>query len=179
MGRIDLRQPPLGTTAPGDALNPLMMKNTLPPRYAGSLRPIRRNVDVRNTSVIQPGYRRTTTSSAAPAAGPERGEGKQVIVLRQQIGDVLRAARQRQGKTLREISSAARVSLGYLSEVERGQKEASSELLFSICDALDLPVSVVLREVSDRVALLEGILIPDALPPDFSDVAGPELAGIS
>lgn len=87
-----------------------------------------------------------------------------MIVLRQQIGDVLRAARQRQGKTLREISSAARVSLGYLSEVERGQKEASSELLFSICDALDLPVSVVLREVSDRVALVEGITIPDALP---------------
>lgn len=102
-----------------------------------------------------------------------------MIVLRQQIGDVLRAARQRQGKTLREVSSAARVSLGYLSEVERGQKEASSELLFSICDALDLPVSVVLREVSDRVALLEGILIPDALPPDFSDVANDELASIS
>lgn len=91
-----------------------------------------------------------------------------MIVLRQQIGDVLRSARQRQGKTLREISSAARVSLGYLSEVERGQKEASSELLFSICDALDLPVSVVLREASDRVALLEGITIPDALPPNFS-----------
>lgn len=100
-----------------------------------------------------------------------------MIVLRQQIGDVLRAARQRQGKTLREISSAARVSLGYLSEVERGQKEASSELLFSICDALDLPVSVVLREVSDRVAMLEGITIPDALPPDFTSTTG-ELAGI-
>ncbi|MFV0254448.1 MAG: helix-turn-helix domain-containing protein [Beutenbergiaceae bacterium] len=92
-----------------------------------------------------------------------------MIVLRQQIGDVLRAIRQRQGKTLREISSAARVSLGYLSEVERGQKEASSELLYSICDALDIPVSVVLREVSDRVALLEGITIPDTLPPEFSN----------
>ncbi|WP_241680506.1 helix-turn-helix domain-containing protein [Pseudactinotalea suaedae] len=102
-----------------------------------------------------------------------------MIVLRQQIGDVLRATRQRQGKTLREISSAARVSLGYLSEVERGQKEASSELLFAICDALDLPVSVVLREVSDRVALLEGILIPDALPPDFSDVSKDSLASVS
>ena len=45
-------------------------------------------------------------------------------------------------------SSAARVSLGYLSEVERGQKEASSELLGSICDALDIPLSLVLREVS-------------------------------
>lgn len=97
-----------------------------------------------------------------------------MIVLRQQIGDVLRAIRQRQGKTLREISSAARVSLGYLSEVERGQKEASSELLFSICDALDIPVSVVLREVSDRVAILEGITIPDSLPAEF----GTELASV-
>jgi transcriptional regulator with XRE-family HTH domain len=100
-----------------------------------------------------------------------------MIVLRQQIGDVLRAVRQRQGKTLREVSSAARVSLGYLSEVERGQKEASSELLFSICAALDIPVSIVLREVSDRVAMLEGISVPDTLPADFT--APDELAAIS
>lgn len=99
-----------------------------------------------------------------------------MIVLRQQIGDVLRAVRQRQGKTLREVSSAARVSLGYLSEVERGQKEASSELLFSICAALDIPVSIVLREVSDRVAILEGISVPDMLPADFT--APDELAAI-
>ena len=52
-----------------------------------------------------------------------------MILLRREIGDVLRDARQRQGRTLREVSSAAQVSLGYLSEVERGQKEASSELL--------------------------------------------------
>ncbi|GAB2596150.1 hypothetical protein GCM10027067_03990 [Pseudactinotalea suaedae] len=163
----------------GPALDPVMMKNTLPPRYSGTFRPIRRNLDVRNTSVTRPGYRSAIASAPAPAATKERGEGKPVIVLRQQIGDVLRATRQRQGKTLREISSAARVSLGYLSEVERGQKEASSELLFAICDALDLPVSVVLREVSDRVALLEGILIPDALPPDFSDVSKDSLASVS
>ncbi len=75
-----------------------------------------------------------------------------MIVLRREIGDVLRDARQRQGRTLREVSSAARVSLGYLSEVERGQKEASSELLGSICEALDIPMSLVLREVSDRVS---------------------------
>jgi len=63
-----------------------------------------------------------------------------MVVLRREIGDVLRDARQRQGRTLREVSSAARVSLGYLSEVERGQKEASSELLNSICEALDVPM---------------------------------------
>jgi transcriptional regulator with XRE-family HTH domain len=64
------------------------------------------------------------------------------------------------------VSSAARVSLGYLSEVERGQKEASSELLASICEALDVPLSLVLREVSDRIAVAEGLQIPDTIPAD-------------
>lgn len=75
-----------------------------------------------------------------------------MIVLRQVIGNELRRRRQFQGRTLREVSSVARVSLGYLSEVERGQKEASSELLGAICGALDVPLSVVLRSVSARVA---------------------------
>ena len=68
-----------------------------------------------------------------------------MIILRRVIGDELRRRRQDQGRTLREVSSAARVSLGYLSEVERGQKEASSELLASICTALDVPISTVMR----------------------------------
>ena len=91
-----------------------------------------------------------------------------MIVLRREIGDVLRDVRQRQGRTLREVSSDARVSLGYLSEVERGQKEASSELLASICDALDVPLWLVLREVSDRVAVAEGFSIPDTVPADLT-----------
>jgi len=96
-----------------------------------------------------------------------------MVVLRHEIGDVLRGARQRQGRTLREVSSAARVSLGYLSEVERGQKEASSELLGSICGALDVPLSLVLRAVSDRLAVAEGMSIPDIVPADFDrDDAG-------
>ncbi|MEO3756547.1 helix-turn-helix transcriptional regulator [Streptomyces sp. B6B3] len=78
-----------------------------------------------------------------------------MILLRRLLGDVLRRQRQRQGRTLREVSSSARVSLGYLSEVERGQKEASSELLSAICDALDLRMSELLREVSDELALAE------------------------
>jgi transcriptional regulator with XRE-family HTH domain len=80
-----------------------------------------------------------------------------MVLLREEIGDVLRGARQRQGRTLRDVSSTARVSLGYLSEVERGQKEASSELLLSICEALDVPMSSVLRSVSDRVAMSESL----------------------
>jgi transcriptional regulator with XRE-family HTH domain len=75
--------------------------------------------------------------------------------LRRFIGDALRRQRLGQQRTLREVSSSARVSLGYLSEVERGQKEASSELLASICGALDVPVSRLLREVSDELALAE------------------------
>jgi transcriptional regulator with XRE-family HTH domain len=53
------------------------------------------------------------------------------------------------------VSAEARVSLGYISEIERGQKEASSELLYSLCEALEVPLSEVLREVSDTVAIEE------------------------
>jgi len=78
-----------------------------------------------------------------------------VTVLRQRIGEVLRSRRVQQGRTLREISADAQVSLGYISEVERGQKEASSELLAALCDALAVPMSAVLREVSDRLEVDE------------------------
>jgi XRE family transcriptional regulator, stress-response regulator len=78
-----------------------------------------------------------------------------MVLLRRVIGDALRGRRQRQHKTLREVSTTANVSLGYLSEIERGQKEASSELLSSICDALGAQLSEVLREVSDTLALAE------------------------
>lgn len=86
-----------------------------------------------------------------------------MVLLRRVIGDALRARRQGQHRTLREVSTAANVSLGYLSEIERGQKEASSELLASICDALGAQLSEVLREVSDTVALAEQmptVLVP-------------------
>jgi len=78
-----------------------------------------------------------------------------MVLLRHLLGDALRRLCQRQGRTLREVSAAARVSLGYLSEVERGQKEASSELLAAICSALGAPLSQVFREVSDNFALAE------------------------
>ncbi len=92
-----------------------------------------------------------------------------MVLLRHLLGDVLRRLRQRQGRTLREVSAAARVSLGYLSEVERGQKEASSELLAAICTALNTPLSHVLSEVSDSFALAElqseaGVLTPAGQP---------------
>jgi len=79
------------------------------------------------------------------------------VLVRELIGESLREERVSQGKTLREVSRKARVSLGYLSEVERGQKEASSELLAAICAALDLPLSVVLNVVSEKMAVYEGV----------------------
>ena len=78
-----------------------------------------------------------------------------MVLFRRLLGDVLRDKRTERGLTLREVSAGARVSLGYISEIERGQKEASSELLSSLCDALEVPLSAVLREVSDAVAVQE------------------------
>ena len=73
---------------------------------------------------------------------------KEATLLRTHIGSALRQARISQGRTLRDVAKAARVSLGYLSEVERGQKEASSELLNSICQALDLSLLTVMSDVT-------------------------------
>ena len=74
-----------------------------------------------------------------------------MTVLRKVVGETLRGLRLRQRRTLREVSSSARVSLGYLSEVERGQKEPSSELLAAICAALDVELSELFREVTDTL----------------------------
>jgi transcriptional regulator with XRE-family HTH domain len=86
-----------------------------------------------------------------------------MVLLRRVIGDALRARRQGQRRTLREVSTAANVSLGYLSEIERGQKEASSELLAAICHALGAQLSVLLRDASETLAMAEelrGVLVP-------------------
>jgi transcriptional regulator with XRE-family HTH domain len=89
--------------------------------------------------------------------------GVPVVLLRKVIGDVLRARRLAQHRTLREVSTAANVSLGYLSEIERGHKEASSELLGAICEALGVGLSHVLSDVSTTFALAEQLSSTDAL----------------
>jgi transcriptional regulator with XRE-family HTH domain len=78
-----------------------------------------------------------------------------MVLFRRLLGEVLRSRRIHQGRTLRQVSADARVSLGYISEIERGQKEASSEMLAALCAALDAPLSEILSEVSDAVALEE------------------------
>ncbi len=86
------------------------------------------------------------------------------VLLREVIGDVLRRERTSQGRTLREVSDTARVSLGYLSEVERGRKEASSELLSAICTALDVPMSRVLCDAGSDLARRENVDRPSRPP---------------
>jgi transcriptional regulator with XRE-family HTH domain len=89
-----------------------------------------------------------------------------MVVFRRLLGDVLRRHRQRQARTLRDVAASARISLGYLSEIERGRKEASSELLGSLCEALDVSLADVLREVSQDIAMLErGSLAPAGFLP--------------
>lgn len=88
-------------------------------------------------------------------------------LVREVIGDELRRVRISQGRTLREVSGSARVSLGYLSEVERGRKEASSELLNAICDALAVPVSEVLIDAGGRMAREERMTVSTDGPATF------------
>lgn len=89
------------------------------------------------------------------------------ILLRDAIGERLRRTRTAQRRTLREVARAARVSLGYLSEVERGRKEASSELLAAICDALDLPLDELLRRVVGDLDPMYLSEVPDTVPSEF------------
>lgn len=76
-------------------------------------------------------------------------------LLRRVIGGVLRRVRMRQGRTLREVATAAGVSMPYLSEVERGRKEASSEVLAAVCRALGIRLSDLLGEARDELHRLE------------------------
>jgi transcriptional regulator with XRE-family HTH domain len=78
-----------------------------------------------------------------------------MALLREAVGSSLRSARTEQSRTLRDVAREARVSLGYLSEVERGQKEASSELLNSICEALGLQLSALMSDVTSQIASSE------------------------
>ena len=87
-----------------------------------------------------------------------------MVPLRESVGQALRRARTEQSRTLRDVARDARVSLGYLSEVERGQKEASSELLNSICEALGLTLGSLMRDVTLEITAAESatLVVVDA-----------------
>ena len=92
-------------------------------------------------------------------------------LLRRELGAVLRRHREEQKRTLRSVAADAGVSLGYLSEVERGVKEASSELLAAICGALGVRLPELLVEVADALFLAEAVpvgtvgFVPASLAP--------------
>ena len=88
-------------------------------------------------------------SARSMSAATETTDEPREVSLREAIGHVLRDLRTHDHKTLREVSEKAGVSLGYLSEVERGQKEASSELLSSIAQSLGVSTAQMLRMVAD------------------------------
>lgn len=94
-----------------------------------------------------------------------------MTLARHEIGEVLRDVRLRKGHTLRHVAGRASVALGYLSEVERGQKEASSEILASVAEALDTPLSSIYLEVGERLRMHEGLQagagIPDTVPEEL------------
>ena len=104
-----------------------------------------------------------------------------MVLFRQEVGDVLRGFRLQKGHTLRQVAGTASVALGYLSEVERGQKEASSEILAAVADALETPLSVIMGEVSGRLAVIEGLntpladRVPDTVPADLMSGYSSEL----
>ncbi len=118
-------------------------------------------INASSGSIVNPAQRLLThtvkiADPASVAATP--AYGKKMVLLRQVIGEELRRRRNEQARTLRDVSRDAQVSLGYLSELERGQKEASSELLAAVCSALDTPLSSLLAGVSTEVARREAIL---------------------
>lgn len=93
------------------------------------------------------------------------------MLLREALGESLRRVRTQQGRTLREVSTGARVSLGYLSEVERGQKEASSELLAAICDALDVEIADLLLDVGNAMRPEETMRPAEPVAAEAADTA--------
>lgn len=98
------------------------------------------------------------------------------VLLREAVGDRLRRARTAQARTLRDVSRVARVSLGYLSEVERGRKEASSELLSSICGALDLPLPELLVTVAGDLDSSGALVAPAVVEqPTSAEIEGGRL----
>ncbi len=108
-----------------------------------------------------------------------------MTLLRTQLGNTLRGHRQRQRRTLRDVSGAARVCLGYLSGGERGRTAASSELLASICDALELELADLLAEVSLELRVAGGGAVrplpapagaPDGTPAEETPAASPAAA---
>ena len=101
--------------------------------------------------------------------------GASTMLLRHAIGHALRRLRLEQGKTLRQLAQASRVSLPYLSEIERGRKEASSEILATVCRVLDVSLGDLLNDVSRELAVGEvaAVLELTSINGVTTDIGGP------
>ncbi len=94
----------------------------------------------------------------APAAPP--GPAAREPLFRDLIGDVLRRERLAQERTLKDVADAARISMPYLSEVERGRKEASSEVLAAAAHALGLGLGDLLSLAQSELVRLTSRHVP-------------------
>lgn len=101
------------------------------------------------------------TSTVRPTAEP---------LLRHLVGAILRTRREDQGRTLRDVAESARVSVAYLSEVERGRKEPSSEVLVAVCRALGLRMVDLVGAAHAELARMEGRVVVDLTAPATADL---------
>lgn len=98
-----------------------------------------------------PGSGGQPRTSQRPAATP-RSPAPREPLWRDLVGDVLRRERLAQERTLKDVAEAARISMPYLSELERGRKEASSEVLAAAAQALGLGLTDLLSLAQDELA---------------------------
>jgi transcriptional regulator with XRE-family HTH domain len=92
-------------------------------------------------------------------------DGRDEPLLRRLVGALLRARREAQARTLRDVAETARVSVAYLSEVERGRKEASSEVLGAVCRALGMRLVDLVGAAHAELAAAEGRVVVDLTDP--------------
>lgn len=79
------------------------------------------------------------------------GQGEEVMLIREAIGQVLREQRVESSMTLRQMSKISKISISHISDVERGIKEGSSEVLFDMCYALGISVEDLLMGAVDAI----------------------------
>ncbi|WAX81537.1 helix-turn-helix domain-containing protein [Streptomyces sp. KMM 9044] len=102
---------------------------------------------------------RRATAPPTPAPAPTAPTPKEPL-WRDLVGDALRRERLAQERTLKDVADTARISLPYLSEVERGRKEASSEVLAAAAQALGLGLGDLLSRAQDELVRVTGRRAP-------------------
>ena len=126
-------------------------------------------VSVLRVTSAPSGGLRAPTAVPRRAAAPERAErtarveraertarvGRAEPLLRLLVGATFRRHREEQGRTLAAVASEARVSIAYLSEIERGRKEPSSEVLLAVCHALGMRLADLLLEAASELRTAE------------------------